>query len=194
MNLDQLDDRQRAGLLNAAEIALELLTTKHEHPSGLAGAMTRARPSWSDYYLELARMAASRVTCPAGQVGCVIVSPEGVPVMFGYNGAPSGVAHCDEAGCTWVERVSGETGQSQRYARHVHAEANAIARAARVGVRLEGSTLYVTQEPCPECLKLCLQAGIRAIVCGAVKDRKWYDEAVNVCTEAGVTLTERAGA
>jgi dCMP deaminase len=156
------------------------------------GSYTKARPTWDAYYLQIARDVAARVTCPAGQVGAVIVSPEGVPLMFGYNGAPSGVAHCDEAGCSWVERVSTESQQLRLYPRHVHAEANAIARAARVGARLDGATLYVTQEPCPECLKLCLQAGIRAIVAGAVRDPDWFANAGAICHHAGVTLRHAA--
>jgi dCMP deaminase len=156
------------------------------------GQLSRSRPSWDTYYLQLAQDAAARVTCPAGQVGCIVVSPEGVPLIFGYNGAPSGISHCDEAaaGCTWVERWS-ETEQSFReYPRHVHAEANAISRAARVGARLGGATMYITQEPCPECLKLCMQAGLTGIVVGSVRDRKWYDEAAGICASVGIALRE----
>lgn len=156
----------------------------------MAGEMSQARPSWDSYYLALARDAAARVTCPAGQVGCVVISPEGVPVMFGYNGAPSGIDHCDEAGCSWVSRHSAEMGKAREYPRHVHAEANAISRAARVGARLGGGTMYVTQEPCPECLKLCIQAGLAGIVVGDVKDRKWYDEAAGICNALGIELRE----
>lgn len=155
----------------------------------MAGGMTAQRPRWDSYYLQLARDAAARVTCPAGHVGCVVISPEGVPVMFGYNGAPSGIDHCDEAGCSWVGRVSTQ-GEARAYPRHVHAEANAISRAARVGARLGGGTMYVTQEPCPECLKLCIQAGLYAIVVGDVKDRKWYDEAAGICNALGMELRE----
>lgn len=145
------------------------------------------RPTWDEYYLAIAKAVAVRATCPAGQVGCIAVSPEGVPLIFGYNGAPSGMDHCDEVGCSWVERLSGETGQRQTYSRHMHAEANAVSRAARVGARLDGATLYITQEPCPDCLKLCLQAGIRTLVVGTVKDSRWFDQAIAICQNVGAT-------
>jgi dCMP deaminase len=109
-------------------------------------------------------------------------------MIFGYNGAPSGIDHCDDVGCSWVERLSGETGTYQTYARHMHAEANAVSRAARVGARLDGATLYVTQEPCPNCLKLCLQAGIKTFVVGTVKDPRWFDAASAICQNVGATL------
>jgi len=148
------------------------------------------RPSWDEYYLTIATDVAARASCPAGHVGAVIVSAENVIIMTGYNGSPTGITHCTELGCSWVSRT-GSDGSERSYARHVHAEANAIARAARVGVRLNASTLYVTQEPCPDCLKLCLQAGIRVIVAGTVKDRNWWHEAVDICNNASVVLRER---
>jgi len=148
------------------------------------------RPAWDEYYLTLAKDVSDRASCPAGHVGAVIVSAENVIIMTGYNGSPTGITHCTELGCSWVSRT-GSDGSERSYARHVHAEANAIARAARVGARLNASTLYVTQEPCPDCLKLCLQAGIKIIVAGTVKDRKWWHEAVMICNNASVVLRER---
>lgn len=160
-----------------------------QRASRFDGAITAARPSWDDYYLTIASDAATRATCPAGRVGCIIVSPEGVPLIFGYNGAPAGVAHCDQRGCSWVVRE--DDGLAREYPRHVHAEANAIARAARVGSRLDKATMYVTQEPCPECLKLCLQAGLACIVVGTVKDSDWMQAAESIALAAGMVLRTR---
>lgn len=152
----------------------------------------RVRSDWDSYYLDIAANAATRASCDAAQVGCVVVSAEQVVIGTGYNGAPSGFEHCEDVGCHWVERFSSTLGGYQRYERHVHAEANVISRAARVGTRLAGATMYVTQEPCPECLKLCVQAGIATIVVGTVLDRKWFEVAANACYDV-LTLRERYG-
>lgn len=182
--------RTHQGFRDALEIANAIMQEPAPRQSRWAGKLTRERPSWDAYYMQLARDAAARVTCPAGQVGCLIISPEGVPLIFGYNGAPSGLAHCDEAGCSWVSRINTQGTERRHYPRHVHAEANAIARAARVGARLDRGTLYVTQEPCADCLKLCIQAGLAAIVVGDVKDRKWYDEAAGICESVSISMRE----
>ena len=153
----------------------------------ILGSMAIAQPgreSWACYYMRQAYQLAERSTCPGKHVGAIIVSPEGVPVAQGYNGAPSRWAHCDAEGCDLTQNKPGRRG----YSRHVHAEANAIARAARVGARLDGSTLYVTLLPCGDCLKLCVQAGIKAIVFDEVSDPTWLALAEQLCHDSAVTL------
>lgn len=118
------------------------------------------RPSWDDYFLSLAKAAATRATCLRKQVGAVLVLDRRV-VSVGYNGSPPGEAHCTDegVGCLMEHGHCVAT---------VHAEVNAIAQAARHGTRVEGATAYVTIRPCPSCNKLLLAAGVSRVV--------WADE------------------
>lgn len=121
-----------------------------------------ARPSWDDYFMEIARMVASRSTCLRRQVGCVIVKDRRI-LSTGYNGAPSGVTHCSEIGCRrMADGVP--SGERHELCRGVHAEQNAIIQGARYGVVLDGATAYVTSQPCSICTKMLINAGIQEIV------------------------------
>lgn len=114
------------------------------------------RPDWDTFYMDIAERTATRATCDRKHVGCVITVNKRI-VAGGYNGSISGLEHCDDAG---HEMVNGHC------VRTIHAEANAVADAARRGVSLEHGTVYVTALPCWLCFKLLAQAGIRRIVYG----------------------------
>ncbi len=114
------------------------------------------RVSWERYFMNLARQAATRSTCPRKHVGAVIVRDRTV-LSTGYNGSLRGAPHCDEVGCLM---------ENGHCVRTVHAEANAIIQAARNGVRLDGAQIYVTASPCFNCFKLIVNAGIRTISYG----------------------------
>lgn len=118
------------------------------------------RPSWHEYFLAIARTAATRTTCLASPVGAVIVRDKQI-LATGYNGAPSGSSHCTEQGYCYpgVDICS----QSSLPSRAIHAEANAIAQCARHGIPTEGAIIYITLEPCLNCLKLIIAAGIKEI-------------------------------
>lgn len=114
-----------------------------------------------EFYLQSAGLVARRSTCLRGQVGCVLVRGKRI-VVSGYNGAPSGMPHCSEVGCLLTD----EDGQLVDYMgcqRAVHAEANAIAFAAREGIPLKGTSLWCTHGPCPKCAQLIVNAGIYAV-------------------------------
>jgi dCMP deaminase len=111
------------------------------------------RSSWNSYFLEIAKQVATRSTCPRRHVGSVIVR-DNVILSTGYNGSMVGTVHCDDAGC--ME----ENGKCQRA---VHSEANAIVQAAKNGVPLSNSVIYVTASPCWNCLKLIVNAGITKV-------------------------------
>jgi dCMP deaminase len=111
------------------------------------------RPTWRKYFSEMAKWAATRATCNRGKVGCVIVRFNQV-LSTGYNGSIAGEPHCTEAGCMMVEGHCVRTN---------HAEANAVAQAARHGINLEGAHAYVTVRPCWNCTKLLANAGVRVI-------------------------------
>ena len=116
----------------------------------------RQRVSWDEYFMAIARVVATRSTCDRKHVGAVIVRDR-IILATGYNGSIRGLAHCDDAGHLMEEG---------HCVRTVHAEANAIAQAARTGVRIEGAGIYVTASPCFGCFKLIANAGMTRIVFG----------------------------
>lgn len=106
--------------------------------------------------MNIAREVATRATCDRKHVGAVIVRERSI-LATGYNGSLRGLAHCDD---------EGHLMEDGHCVRTVHAEANAIVQAARNGVRIEGSTIYVTASPCWGCFRLIVNAGIVRIVFG----------------------------
>ncbi len=142
------------------------------------------RPSWDEYFLMLAKFVSMRSTCLAFPVGAVIVKNKQV-LATGYNGSPSGTAHCTEQGFCYPELKSC-TESKVLPSRAVHAEANAIAQAAKHGIATEGSSIYVTLEPCLNCMKLIISAGITEIYYEKPSNkpeeavRKSFDELVKV--------------
>ncbi|ADI66125.1 deoxycytidylate deaminase [Trichormus azollae] len=119
------------------------------------------RPTWDEYFLMLAKLAATRSTCIAFPVGAVIVKNKQV-VATGYNGSPSGSAHCTSQGYCYPGLTSCDASKTLP-SRAVHAEANAIAQAANYGISTYGASIYVTLEPCLSCLKLVISAGIKEV-------------------------------
>ncbi len=124
--------------------------------------MSYRRPDWDIYFLTIARVVATRSTCLRRHVGAVIVRDRQI-VSTGYNGAPRGVPHCEQVGCL-RERWGIPSGERHEICRGSHAEVNAIAQAAAVGVPTAGADLYCTHEPCVFCTKAIINAGISRIV------------------------------
>jgi dCMP deaminase len=119
------------------------------------------RPTWDEYFLMMAKLAATRSTCLAFPVGAVIVKDRQI-LATGYNGSPSGSVHCTAQGFCYPGLSSCDASKTLP-SRAVHAEANAIAQAARHGISTGGASIYVTLEPCIYCLKLVISAGIREV-------------------------------
>ncbi|HOA34691.1 MAG TPA: cytidine/deoxycytidylate deaminase family protein [Bacillota bacterium] len=122
------------------------------------------RPGWDCYFMDIARIVASRSTCLRRQVGALLVLEKRI-LATGYNGAPTGLRHCDEAGCLRKE-LNVPAGERHELCRGLHAEQNAIIQAALNGVAIKGATLYCTHFPCVVCAKMLINAGIRR-VCAA---------------------------
>lgn len=112
------------------------------------------RPDWTTYFLTIAETVATRATCPRKHVGAVVVLNNRI-LVTGYNGSMAGMPHCEDVGCDIVDNHCQNV---------LHAEVNAVAQAARNGIRLEGATCYCTLSPCWSCFKLLVNAGIKAIV------------------------------
>lgn len=124
--------------------------------------VARQRPSWPDYFMEIAWVVSSRANCSRRPVGALIVIEQRI-ISTGYNGTPFGVKNCDEGGCS---RCESDAPRHYGYSTClcVHAEQNAIVLAARQGTATKDATLYVTLRPCLGCLKEIIQAGISKIV------------------------------
>jgi dCMP deaminase len=120
------------------------------------------RPSWEEYFMEITRLVARRATCIRRQVGAVLVMNKRL-LATGYNGAPSGLAHCLEVGCLREEKNI-PSGERHELCRGLHAEQNAIIQAAFHGIRIQGATLYCTNLPCVICSKMLINAGIKEII------------------------------
>jgi dCMP deaminase len=121
------------------------------------------RPSWDEYFMNIAQVVASRSICLRHQIGAVIVSGDKQILSTGYNGPPRGMKHCDERGGCIRALHNVPSGTRQEYCYGLHAEQNAIVQAAREGIRLLGSTLYCTYEPCSLCARMIVNAGIEKV-------------------------------
>jgi dCMP deaminase len=107
-------------------------------------------------------MVAKRSTCLRRKVGAILVKDKRI-LATGYNGAPSGLRHCEEVGCL-RENTSVPSGERHELCRGLHAEQNAIIQAAYHGFSIRGATLYCTNKPCVICSKMLINAGIRKIL------------------------------
>ena len=103
-----------------------------------------------EVYINVAKQISTLSHCVRSKVGAVLVK-EGNIIAFGYNGTPSGMDNCCEKEDVTLPHV-------------IHAEVNAILKAAKTGAAVEGSTLYLTLSPCLDCSKLILQAGVKRVV------------------------------
>lgn len=116
----------------------------------------RKRSDWDEYFMEIARVVASRATCDCKHVGAVIVRDRTL-LSTGYNGSIRGLPHCDEVGHMMENGHCVAT---------IHAETNAILQAAKNGVAIDKADIYITASPCWPCFKMIANAGIRRIVFG----------------------------
>jgi len=121
-----------------------------------------ARPTWDEYFIEITHLVARRSTCLRRQVGAVLVKDKNI-LATGYNGSPSGVAHCLDVGCL-REKLAIPSGERHELCRGLHAEQNAIIQAAKHGTNIDCATLYCTTMPCIICSKMIINAGIKRIV------------------------------
>lgn len=120
------------------------------------------RPSYDEYFMEMAHVVSKRSTCLRRQVGALLVKDKHI-LSTGYNGAPKGLAHCSEVGCLRAKQQI-PSGQRHELCRGLHAEQNAIIQAAVFGVSITGSSLYCTNTPCVVCAKMLINAGVEEII------------------------------
>ncbi len=120
------------------------------------------RPSWDEYFMDLAKLVAERSTCRRHKVGAVLVRDKRI-LATGYNGSPPGMAHCLEVGCI-RDKLEIPSGTRAEICRAVHAEQNAIIQCATYEISSKEGTLYTTHQPCTICTKMIIAAGIKRII------------------------------
>lgn len=143
------------------------------------------RPSWDEYFMDIAQTVSKRATCDRGRSGCVIAKGKQL-LVTGYVGSPIGMAHCDEIGHQMKQMVHEDGKVTNHCVRTVHAEQNAICQAAKLGISIEGATLYCRMTPCRVCAMLIINCGIRKVVC----EKKYHSggESEEMFALAGVTI------
>lgn len=159
--------------------------------------MTSLRKDWDTYFMDIAFMASTRSRCSRRRVGAVLVQGKKL-LGTAYNGAPSGVPDCEEAGCMLVEEYelqvqdNGEEQvvKKQRCVRTIHAEQNLLLFTDRSD--REGSTVYVTDQPCWTCANMLANSGVTEIVyCREYK--KDQDKVNKLMAQKGIHFRQLAG-
>ena len=141
---------------------------------------------WDARFMELAGVIAGWASCyqPDRKIGAVIVKNKRI-VTTGYNGAPAGIRTCVERGECLRKKKGIESGTHHEICYATHAEQNAIIQAAKLGVSIDGATLYCTHQPCSVCAKMIINAGIHRVV----YQEGYPDEfSLEIFKEANVTL------
>ena len=142
-----------------------------------------SRPSWDEYFMDITFLVAKRSTCLRRAVGALVVKDKRI-LSTGYNGAPSGIRHCNETGCL-RETLNVASGENHELCRGIHAEQNAIIQAAYHGVSIKGATLFCTNLPCSICAKMIINAGIKKICYHSGYADTMSEEMLN---EAGIDI------
>lgn len=119
------------------------------------------RPSWDEYFMEVAAVIAKRSTCLRRKVGAVIVKDRKI-LSTGYNGAPHKVKHCGSTGCLRA-KLNVPSGERHEICRGIHAEQNAILQAALSGTSIKDAEIYTTTFPCVVCAKMIINSGLNKI-------------------------------
>ena len=120
---------------------------------------------WDERFMNLAETVAEWSSCYQANrhVGAVAVKDKRI-LTTGYNGAPSGIDSCAERGECIRRKLDIASGTRQEVCYAVHAEQNAIIQAAKLGISLEGATLYVTHQPCVICTRMIINSGIKTVI------------------------------
>ena len=144
---------------------------------------------WDDYFMSIAQAIAQKSHCLSRQLGAVAVRDRKYIVATGYNGPPAGYPHCEGPICPRHARGY-KSGQGLEICPAAHAEKNVLIEAARLGIRLEGCSLYLSgPSPCRECSKDIVNAGIKEVIIGS--DEEYTDIGLtgqSILTKCGVAF------
>ena len=135
--------------------------------------------------MDIMHAVATRATCDRGKSGCVIVRDRQI-LVTGYVGSPRGLPHCDEVGHQMKTTIHEDGSKTQHCVRTTHAEQNAICQAAKIGIPIDGATLYCKMTPCSVCAKMIINIGVKRVVC----EKKYHagKESEDMFRQAGITL------
>lgn len=145
-----------------------------------------SRPSWDDYFMEVADAISKRATCDRGRSGCVIAKDKQI-LATGYVGSPIGFSHCDDVGHDLRKSIDEHDVISLHCVRTVHAEQNAICQSAKRGVSIDGATVYCRMTPCRICTMLLINCGIKRVYA----ERKYHTakESEQMLKKAGIKIS-----
>jgi dCMP deaminase len=144
------------------------------------------RPSWDEYFMNIAKVVAMRSNCMKRKVAAIIVKDRRV-ISTGYNGTPRGARNCNEGGCPRCNGMA-PSGTALDECLCCHGEENAITQAAYHGTSLKGATLYSTFAPCLLCTKMIINSGIAEVVYN--QDYPMNERALTLLEECGVILRQ----
>ena len=147
--------------------------------------MKNKKPTWEEYYLDIAKQVCKKSTCLRNRFGAVIVKDNQI-ISTGYCGAPRKTKDCGDHGFCLREKENIPSGERYELCRSVHAEMNAIINAARAGVSLFKGDIYIYGEnvsdnktkdtyPCFICKKMIINAGLNKVICSSSKGIKTYN-------------------
>jgi len=164
------EDSYNQQLKNCKELAEYVLKNEgslnelHQTIDDLAGRIMKKfdRPSWDEYFMNIAKVVASRSNCIKRKVASIIVKDRRI-ISTGYNGTPRGTKNCNEGGCPRCMGMA-ESGKDLGECLCSHGEENAITQAAYHGISVKDSTLYTTFSPCLICTKMIINSGIKEVV------------------------------
>ena len=143
---------------------------------------------WDIRFVKMARLIAEWSSCyrKGRAIGAVIVKDKRI-MTTGYNGAPAGLKTCRERGVCMRDQLNIPSGTRTEMCYAIHAEQNAILQAAKLGISIDGGTMYCTHQPCSVCAKMIVNVGIKRVVY-----EQGYPDAfsLDIFKEAGVTLEQ----
>jgi len=182
-NIEQTAKLAKETLINEGNIE-QLHYKVDELLSSLSKDFKLVRPSWDDYFMNIAKVVASRSNCIKRKVAAIIVKDKRI-ISTGYNGTPRGVKNCSEGGCLRCASY-GESGKNLSECVCSHGEENAIVQASYHGIEINKSCIYSTFSPCLLCTKMIINAGISEVVYNA--DYPLAENPLKLLREAGVLV------
>ena len=150
----------------------------------LSGEFKVARPSWDEYFMNIAQVVATRSNCMKRKVAAIIVKDKRI-ISTGYNGTPRGVKNCNEGGCARCNNFT-ESGKNLADCVCSHGEENAIVQASYHGIAIKESTIYSTYSPCLLCTKMIINAGIGEVVYNT--DYPLAEQSFELLRNAGIVV------
>ena len=139
----------------------ELYADTDEMLSEISSEFKPSRPSWDLYFMNIAKVVASRSNCLKRHVAAVIVKDKRI-ISTGYNGTPRGVKNCNEGGCPRCNSFA-DSGTKLEECVCSHGEENAIVQASYHGISIKDATIYTTFSPCLMCTKMIINSGMREV-------------------------------